>query len=91
MVDDDYDNNEQPLVGAKRKRLNTIAKTFTLPMDVITTLSWFSEKLGMKKSHLVVGCVLDIEKIQLEELFKEMKELRESVEDQLRQCESVPL
>jgi len=79
MVDDYYDNNEQPLVGAKKKRLNTIPKTFTLPTDVINTLSWFSKKLGIKKSHLVIGCVLSYEKMESEKLSEQIKELMGSV------------
>jgi hypothetical protein len=81
MVDDYNENDKQPLVGAKRKRPNTIPKTFTLPMDVITTLNWFSEKLVMKKSHLVIGCVLNFEKMESEKLSQQIKELMDSVED----------
>ncbi len=81
MVDDYNDNDKQPLVGAKRKRPNTIAKTFTLPMDVITTLNWFSEKLGMKKSHLIIGCVLNYEGAESEKLSQQIKKLMDSFED----------
>ena len=78
MVDDYCDNDKQPLVGAKRKRPNTIAKTFTLPTDVITTLNWFSEKLGMKKSHLVIGAVLNYERLESEKLSQQIDELMAS-------------
>jgi len=81
MVDDYKDNNEQPLVGSKKKRLNTIPKTFNLPMDVITTLNWFSEKLGMKKSHLVIGCVLNFERAESEKLSQQIKELMDSASE----------
>ncbi|GEM_PF-1362907 len=81
MVDDYNDNNEQPLVGSKKKRLNTVPKTFTLPTDVITTLNWFSEKLGMKKSHLVIGCVLNYEKMESEKLSQQIDELMDSAEE----------
>ncbi len=78
MVDDYYDNNKQPLVGAKRKRHHTTPKTFTLPIDVINTLSWFSEKLGMKKSHLVVGSVLNFERAESEKLSNQIQQLMQS-------------
>lgn len=75
MVDDYYDNNKQPLVGAPSKRRHTIAKTFTLPSDVVTSLNWFSEKLGMKKSHLVTASVLSFEKMEEQKLRQHIDEL----------------
>jgi hypothetical protein len=81
MVDDYYDNDKKPLVGAKRKRPNSIPKTFTLPKGIINTLSWFSEKLDVKKSHLVIGCVLNFEKIESEKLYLQIDELMKSVVD----------
>ena len=75
MVDDYYDNNKQPLVGAPSKRRHTIPKTFTLPSDVVTSLNWFSEKLGMKKSHLVTASVLSFEKMEEEKLRNHIDEL----------------
>lgn len=62
MVDEYYDNGCKPLVDVRKKRNNTIPKTFTLPIDVESTLSWFSKKLGVKKSHLVMGCIVDFER-----------------------------
>ncbi|WP_394707256.1 hypothetical protein [uncultured Desulfobacter sp.] len=64
MMDEYNENNKKPLVGAPIRRHHTIPKTFTLPLDVINTLSWFSDKLGIKKSHLVVGSVLNFEKME---------------------------
>jgi hypothetical protein len=61
LVDEYYENECKPLIGVRKKRDNTIPKTFTLPIDVENTLSWFSEKLGLKKSHLVLGCIVDYE------------------------------
>ncbi|MCN4144008.1 MAG: hypothetical protein LC437_02720 [Thiohalomonas sp.] len=81
MVDDYYDNDKKPLVGAKRKRPNTIPKTFTLPTDVVTTLNWFSEKLGMKKNHLVSASILNFEKTEEEKLDKKIDDLMKSVEE----------
>ena len=80
MVDDYYDNDKQPLVGAKHKRRYTTPKTFTLPIDVINTLSWFSEKLGMKKSHLVVGSVFNFERAESEKLSQQITELMASAQ-----------
>lgn len=45
-----------------KRRKNTIRKTFSLPIDIVDELNWFSEKLGMKKSHLVVCCVMNYER-----------------------------
>jgi len=80
MVDDYYDNGEQPLVGCDRKRPHTIPKTFTLPIDVINALSWFSDKLGMKKSHLVIGCVLNFDRTESEKLSHQIEQLMNSIE-----------
>jgi hypothetical protein len=60
MLEDYYDNDEKPYnytTGKRRK--NTIAKTFNLPIDIVDELDWFSKKLGMKKSHLIIFCVLN--------------------------------
>lgn len=62
LVDEYYENECKPLIGVRKKRYKTIPKTFTLPIDVETTLSWFSEKLGIKKSHLVMSCIVDYER-----------------------------
>ncbi len=80
MIDDYYDNDKQPLVGAKKKRSNTIAKTFTLPIDVIRILEFFSDKLGMKKSHLVSASILNYEQMESEKLSQQIKELMDSAE-----------
>jgi hypothetical protein len=63
MLEDYYDNDEKPYnytTGKRRK--NTIAKTFTLPIYIVNDLDWFSKKLGMKKSHLIIFCVLNYER-----------------------------
>ena len=81
MVDDYYDNGKQPLVGLQRKRSGTIPKTFTLPTDVVETLCWFSEKLQMKKSHIVAAAVLNYQRAESERLSLQIKELMESAEN----------
>ena len=75
MLEDYYDNDEKPYnytTGKRRK--NTIAKTFNLPIDIVDELDWFSKKLGMKKSHLIIFCVLNYErpKSNLESIDKIM-------------------
>jgi hypothetical protein len=79
MLEDYNDNDKKPLVGIARKRKDTIPKTFTLPIDVVDTLSWFSHKLDVKKSHLVRCCILDFERKESEKLSQQIEELmRES-------------
>ena len=56
------ENGKKPYTHVEKRRFYTIGKTYILPLDVIKRLSWFSEKLGVKKSHLVVSCVLNYEK-----------------------------
>ncbi len=75
MLEDYYDNDKKPYnytTGKKRK--NTRRKTFSLPIDIVDELNWFSEKLGMKKSHLIIFCVLNYErpKSNLESIDKIM-------------------
>ena len=59
MMGDYKKNGKKPYAKVEKRRPCTIGKTYILPLDVIKKLSWFSEKLGMKKSHLVVRCVLN--------------------------------
>ena len=67
MLEDYQENDEKPLNCPIKRRKNAIRKTFTLPIKIIDELNWFSEKLGMKKSHLVVCCVLDAIRKESEE------------------------
>lgn len=53
-------DEESPYCSTKNLK-NTIGKTFTFSMKVINQLNYFSEKLGVKKSHLVGCCVLNFE------------------------------
>jgi hypothetical protein len=61
MIDGYYDNGKRPLVGIKRKRNGTVPKTFSVPIKVSNTLSWFSKTLDVKTSHLVALCILNFE------------------------------
>lgn len=54
-------NGRKPFTNFEKKRSSTIPKTYILPLSVIKTLDFFSKKLGVKKSHLVVGCVRNVE------------------------------
>jgi len=78
MLEDYYDNDEKPYsytTGKRRK--NTIRKTFTLPINIVNDLDFFSKKLGIKKSHLILFCVLNFErpKSNLDQIDKIMDDL----------------
>ncbi len=82
MIDGYYDNNQQPIEGIIRRRNGTIPKTFTVPIKVSDTLSWFSKMLNVRTSHLVTICVLnynhrnsDGNSLQMEELMRVMDEI----------------
>ena len=80
MIDEYYENNKQPLDGIIRKKKHTVPKTFTLPINVESNLSWFSEKLGVKKSHLVSASIINFDKTESEELSQQIDELMKSDE-----------
>lgn len=48
--------------STSRKKFGTTQKTLSLPLDVENTLSWFSKKLEIKKSHLVSIIILDFKR-----------------------------
>lgn len=83
MLEDYQANNESQLNCPIKRRKNTIRKTFTLPIDVVNELDLFSKKLGMKKSHLVVCCVLDAIRKESEEckITEEHKTTEELIDD----------
>ena len=83
MLEDYQENDEKPLNCPIKRRKNTIRKTFILPIDVVNELNSFSEKLGMKKSHLVVCCVLDAIRKESEEckITEEHKTTEELIDD----------
>ena len=59
---EEFDESGGKPIPSIRKRSNTIPKTYTLPIEVEQTLSWFSQKLDVKKSHLVMALVIDFER-----------------------------
>lgn len=61
MMGEYKSNGRKPLSNVDKKREKTIPRSYTIPLDVIETLDFFSDKLGMKKSHLVLGCVMNFE------------------------------
>ena len=82
MIDGYYDNDKQPLEVGKRRRNGTLPKTFTVPIKVVETLSWFSKTLNIRTSHLVTVCVMDFDNrnsegksLRMEELMKMMDEI----------------
>jgi hypothetical protein len=83
MLEDFHENNEKPYNYTGKRRKNTIAKTFTLQLDIVNELDWFSKKLGIKKSHLVVCCVLDAARKESEEckITEEHKTTEELIDD----------
>ena len=83
MLEDYQENDEKPLNCPIKRRKNTIRTNFTLPIDVVNELNLFSEKLGMKKSHLVVCCVLDAIRKESEEckITEEHKTTEELIDD----------
>jgi hypothetical protein len=40
-----------------KKYFNTIPKTYTLPIEVVDRLNYYSNVLGVKKSHLVMSSI----------------------------------
>ena len=79
MLEDYQENDEKPLNCPIKRRKNTIRTNFTLPIDVVNELDLFSKKLGMKKSHLVVCCVLDAIRKESEEC--KIKTTEELIDD----------
>lgn len=77
MLEDYYDNDEKPYNYTGKRRKNTLRKSFTLPVNIINDLDFFSKKLGIKKSHLILFCVLNFErpKTELDQIDKIMDDL----------------
>ena len=80
MIDDDDDDDKEQFNGVKKKRKNTTPITFTLPIDVLRNLDWFSGKLDMKKSHLVSASILNYEQKESEKLSQKIDDLMRSSE-----------
>ena len=84
MVDEYYENNKQPLNVVKKMNDN-IPMTFTISTDILDVIDFFSDKLDVKKSHLVMSCVVNFErelkKREEEKLNQQIYELMELVEE----------
>jgi hypothetical protein len=75
MLLEECDENDRELISKLPKKIfNTIPKTFTLPIDVENTLTWFSNKLLIKKSHLVKCCIKNYERMEKEHVQQEISE-----------------
>ena len=75
MLLEECDENNSGLISEFPKKIfNTIPKTFTLPIDVENTLTWFSNKLLIKKSHLVKACVKNYERMEKEKEEQKISE-----------------
>ncbi|MDZ7817629.1 MAG: hypothetical protein U5K55_02980 [Aliarcobacter sp.] len=67
MLMEEYNEHNSELISKlPRKIFNTTPKTYTLPIDVEKILSWFSNKLLIKKSHLVKICIQNYELMEKE-------------------------
>jgi hypothetical protein len=71
----------EPLDYSIKRFENTIGKTFTLPIEVINQLNYFSEKLDMKKSHLACCCVLNFEYETKEKYMTEIDKFNQAAKD----------
>lgn len=83
MLEEFEESGGKPIPSI-RKRSNTIPKTYTLPIEVEQTLSWFSHKLDVKKSHLVMALVIDFER-KMAEL--EQKKLDAQIDELMKLAE----
>lgn len=81
---EEFDESGGKPIPSIRKRSNTIPKTYTLPIEVEQTLSWFSQKLDVKKSHLVMALVIDFER-KMAEL--EQKKLDTQIDELMKLAE----
>lgn len=81
---EEFDESGGKPIPSIRKRSNTIPKTYTLPIEVEQTLSWFSQKLDVKKSHLVMAVVIDFER-KMAEL--EQKKLDAQIDELMKLAE----
>ena len=80
MVDEYYESNQQP-IKTIRKRKNTIPQTFTISTDILDVIDFFSKKLDVKKSHLVMSCVVNFER---EFKRKEDERLSQQIDDLMK-------
>ena len=81
MLLEECDGNNRELISKLPKKIfNTTPKTFTLPIDVENTLTWFSNKLLIKMSHLVKCCIKNYEFMENEKEEQRISEQRKRMQ-----------
>ncbi len=81
MLMEEYNEHNSELISKfPRKIFNTTPKTYTLPIDVEKMLSWFSNKLLIKKSHLIKVCIKNYEIMEKE---KEEQKISKQIDELL--------
>ena len=84
MIYEEFENSDGKPIKTIRKRKNTIPKNYTLPLDCLEVIDFFSEKLDVKKSHLVMSCVVNFER---ELKRKENEKLTKDIDDLMDEME----
>ena len=80
LLEECDENDIESISKLSKKIFNTIPKTYTLPIDVENTLTWFSNKLLIKKSHLVKCCIKNYERMEKEKQQQELSEFVSKIE-----------
>lgn len=80
LLEECDENDSESISEFPKKIFNTIPKTFTLPIDVENTLTWFSNKLLIKKSHLVKCCIKNYEFMEKEKEQQRISEQRKKMQ-----------
>lgn len=80
LLEECDENDSESISKLPKKIFNTIPKTYTLPIDVENTLTWFSNKLLIKKSHLVKCCIKNYEFMEKEKEEQRISEQRKRMQ-----------
>ena len=80
LLEECDENDSESISEFPKKIFNTTPKTFTLPIDVENTLTWFSNKLLIKKSHLVKCCIKNYERMEKEKEQQRISEQRKRMQ-----------
>lgn len=80
LLEECDENDSESISKLPKKIFNTIPKTYTLPIDVENTLTWFSNKLLIKKSHLVKCCIKNYELMEKEKEQQRISEQRKRMQ-----------
>ena len=73
--------NTPPIYEIPKKVPNTIPKTYNIPIHTYENLNFYSNELGVKKSHLVTVCCKMFERDENERLSNQIKELMDSFDE----------